>query len=123
MEPGLLPTILSNHETYLLQRESGTLVAGSSMENVGFERSVDTAIVEEIQRRAVRLLPALAGRQPSDSWNGMRPATEQGRPVVGRVGDTPVWTAYGHFRNGILLAPDTAETIVREFEGTGFGAA
>ena len=114
LEPGILPTILRNHETYLLQRESGTLVAGSSMENVGFERAVDATIVEEIQQRAARLLPALAGRKPSDSWNGMRPATDEGRPVVGRVCETPLWTAYGHFRNGILLAPDTAETIANE---------
>ena len=115
LEPGLLTTILRNRETYLLQRESGTLIAGSSMENVGFERAVDAAIVEEIEHRAARLLPALAGRKSSDSWNGMRPATDEGRPVVGRVRETQVWTAYGHFRNGILLAPDTAETILDEF--------
>ena len=113
MEPGLLKTIVRAGHTYLLQRESGGLVAGSSMEDAGFDRTVDSAVVADIHKRAAKLVPALADVKPTDSWNGLRPATDVG-PVVGRVGDTSIWTAYGHFRNGILLAPDTAQTIASE---------
>jgi len=114
MEPGLLKTIVRNGHTYVLQRESGGVVAGSSMEDAGFDRTLDTAIVEDIHQRAAKLIPQLADARPVDCWNGLRPATDVG-PVVGRVADTNIWTAYGHFRNGILLAPDTAQTIANEF--------
>jgi glycine oxidase len=115
MEPGLLKTIVRNGHTYVLQRESGGVVAGSSMEDAGFDRTVNTAIVEDIRQRAAKLIPQLADVTPVGCWNGLRPATDVG-PVVGRVADTNIWTAYGHFRNGILLAPDTAQTIATEFD-------
>jgi len=114
MEPGLLKTIVRSGHTYVLQRASGGVVAGSSMENAGFDRTLDSAIVEDIHQRAAKLIPQLAGLEPSDYWNGLRPATDVG-PVVGRLTGTNIWTAYGHFRNGILLAPDTAHTIASEF--------
>ena len=113
MEPGLLKTIVRSGHTYILQRESGGVVAGSSMENAGFDRTLNTAILDDIHERAAKLIPQLADVKPADYWNGLRPATDVG-PVVGRVADTNIWTAYGHFRNGILLAPDTAQTIASE---------
>jgi glycine oxidase ThiO len=115
MEPGLLKTVVRNGHTYVLQRESGGVVAGSSMEDAGFDRTLDTAIVEDIHRQAAKLVPQLADVTPVDCWNGLRPATDVG-PVIGRVADTNIWTAYGHFRNGILLTPDTAQTIANEFD-------
>jgi len=114
MEPGLLPTIVRSGHTYVFQREAGGMIAGSSMEDAGFDRTVDPAIAADIHQRAAKLVPALADVKPADCWNGLRPATDVG-PVVGRFGDTNVWTAYGHFRNGILLAPDTAQIIAADF--------
>ena len=114
MPPGLLPTIVRSGHTYVFQREAGGLIAGSSMEHVGFDRTVDASVVEDIHKRAAKLVPALADAKPLDYWNGLRPATDVG-PVLGRLGATNVWTAYGHFRNGILLAPDTAQGIAEEF--------
>lgn len=113
MPAGLIRTIVRSGHTYLLQRDSGAIIAGSTMERVGFNRVPDPAAAADLHRRAATLLPALAGVSPSDCWVGFRPALEGG-PVIGRVGDTNVWTAYGHFRNGILLAPDTAETIAQQ---------
>jgi glycine oxidase len=117
MEPGILPTILRHGHTYMLQRDAGGIIAGSSMEDAGFDRTLDPAIAEDIHKRAAVLLPALAAVKPSDCWNGLRPATDVG-PVLGRFGDTSIWTAYGHFRNGILLAPDTAQTIADEIDAS-----
>ncbi len=114
MEPGLLTTILRSGHTYVLQREAGAMIVGSSMEDAGFDRTPDPAIAAGIHQRAAKLVPALAAAMPSDCWTGLRPASDTG-PVVGRFGDTNIWTAYGHFRNGILLAPDTAQTIADDF--------
>ncbi len=113
MEPGLVPSILRSGHTYVLQRESGGVIAGSSMEQVGYDRTPDPAVLSDIHRRAATLVPELADLTPIDSWIGFRPAVD-GAPVIGRVDRTQVWTAYGHFRNGILLAPETAERIAED---------
>jgi glycine oxidase len=107
--------ILRGAHTYVVQRESGALIAGSSMENAGFDRTVDPKVVNGIHHEAAKLLPRLADMKPANSWTGLRPATEVG-PVIGRFGETNIWTAYGHFRNGILLAPDTAHRIAEEID-------
>jgi glycine oxidase len=108
---GMLGTILRHDHTYLLQRDSGSLIAGSSTEHVGFDRTIDESVVRAIHARASRLMPALAGMSPVESWNGFRPGIEGGVPAIGRIEGTAMLTAFGHYRNGILLAPDTARRI------------
>jgi glycine oxidase ThiO len=107
----LIGSILRHHDTYLLQRRDNRLIAGSSTEHVGFERAIDECIVSDIHSRAMELLPELAALTPAERWNGFRPGIEGGNPVVGRIEGTSIWTAYGHYRNGILLAPETARMI------------
>ncbi len=114
-EPGALGPMLRREHSYVLQRSNGFLVAGSTEEDVGFDRSIDSAICEQIHRRAAELWPALEGVRPSKRWIGFRPYAEV--PRIGRVGNTNVWLAYGHFRNGILLAPVTAQRIAAEITG------
>jgi len=110
-EAGMLRTILRGGHTYLLQRDTGTLIAGTSTEHVGFDRTIDENIVEDIRERASSLMPALAGLDPVERWNGFRPGIEGGVPMIGKLENTRIWTAFGHYRNGILLAPDTARRI------------
>jgi glycine oxidase len=113
-KPGTLKTILRNGPTYLLQRLNGRIIAGSSSERVGFDRAIDPAVVEDLRQRAIRLFPALADLPVAEVWNGFRPAIEGEVPSIGRVPGTNIWTAYGHYRNGILLAPITAQMIASE---------
>ncbi len=115
MQPDLLPSIVRGEHAYVLQRESGTVITGSSMEDAGFDRTIDVAIAEDIHQRAAKLVPELADAKPSNCWTGLRPACDTG-PIVGRFGETNIWTAYGHFRNGILLTPDTSQTIADQFD-------
>jgi glycine oxidase len=104
-----LDSILRHHHTYLLQRNNGTIVAGTTTEHVGFDRTPDEAAVRDIDARARRLIPALP--TPTEHWNGFRPAIEGDTPVIGRIPGTNIWAACGHYRNGILLAPETARII------------
>lgn len=106
-----LGPILRHDGTYLLQRGDGELIAGSSTEYVGFDRAIDETVVSDIHARASRLLPDLASLTPAGRWNGFRPGVEGGMPVIGKIGGTSIWTAFGHYRNGILLAPETARRI------------
>jgi glycine oxidase len=116
-QAGMLSTILRHGHTYLLQRDTGTLIAGTSTEHAGFDRTIDENIVQDIHRRASGLMPALGALDPVERWNGFRPGIEGGVPVIGKVEDKPIWTAFGHYRNGILLAPDTARRIEEMITG------
>jgi len=112
--PRTLGPILRRGHTYLLQRSNGFTIAGTSSEHVGFNRSIDAEIVNDITARVCELLPALKGERPVAAWTGFRPSAEPTGPVIQRAGDSPFWLAYGHYRNGILLAPITAARISRE---------
>jgi glycine oxidase len=111
---GMLGPILRREHTYLLQRNSGFVIAGTSEERVGFDRTVEAGTAAAIADRARKLLPALPERAPDEAWIGFRPGTESGEPAIGRRGKSRVWLAYGHYRNGILMAPETARRIAGE---------
>jgi glycine/D-amino acid oxidase-like deaminating enzyme len=111
-QKGFLEPILRDRKTYLLQRASGWLIAGSTTEHAGFDRSIDEQAVEDVRRRAIALLPELGEDPPDERWNGFRPGIVGDKPEIGRVEGTRVWKAFGHYRNGILLAPITADRIV-----------
>lgn len=111
LAPGSLDPILRHGHTYLLQRSSGFTVAGTSSERVGFDRGIDPATVEDIIARTNELVPALRRLKPVASWIGFRPASDATGPEIRRVPGSNLWLAYGHYRNGILLAPLTAKLI------------
>lgn len=110
-QPLLSGAILRSGPTYVVQRASGQILAGSTTEDVGFNRFTDPAMVEDIRRRTIELLPSLAAVPVDDAWLGFRPGISGDSPAIGRVPGTNIWTAFGHYRNGILLAPTTAKTI------------
>lgn len=105
-------TILRRNHTYLLQRANGLLIAGASVERVGFERAIDADATEALEKEAAVLLPHLGETTPSVVWNGFRPGSDSLR--LGAWHSTRVYLAYGHYRNGILLAPATAARLTRE---------
>lgn len=109
-----LGPILRHVHTYILQRASGLTIAGSSEEDAGFREDLDPSTVADIRRRAEALLPGLASAHRIEAWTGFRPAAEGMKPRIGRWEGTALWLAYGHYRNGILMAPATAERIVRD---------
>jgi glycine oxidase len=111
---GSLATTIRHDHTYVLQRAGGFTIAGSSTENTGFDRGIDPVMVAEIATRAGALVPTLRGRQPESVWIGFRPASHAPAPYIGRVLSSHLWLAYGHYRNGILLAPATCDRICRE---------
>ncbi len=112
LKPGLLGPFLRQEHTYVLQRSNGFVIAGSNEEQVGFDTCVDAQVCEDIHRRAARLFPPLEKATPVKRWIGFRPRSIDGdAPHVGRVEGTNVWLAYGHYRNGILLTPLTAQRV------------
>ena len=80
------------------------------MVSAGFDRSEDPEAISAMQAAAAEVLPAAADAAISESWTGLRPRLQRGVPCVDRVRDW-LTIATGHFRNGILLAPRTADLV------------
>ena len=113
--PGSLPLILRDGHTYVLQRKNGRVIAGSTEQRIGFDRNQDPALLYDLQQRAQALCPLLKSLSYNDCWFGFRPATADAFPVLQRINERFV-AAYGHYRNGILLAPWTARWVADEVQ-------
>jgi glycine oxidase len=111
---GSLAATIRHEHTYVLQRADGFTIAGSSTEDAGYDRTIDPKIVSDVAARAGALVPALAPLKPESVWIGFRPATGSAAPHIGRVLSSRLWLAYGHYRNGVLLAPATSARVCRE---------
>jgi len=125
-EAGMLEHMLIDDTHYLIPRRDGVCIVGTTVEEVGFNKSTTMQAEAELQRAAARLCPQLQGRAPAGQWAGLRPGCADGVP---RIGAHPLleglYVNAGHYRNGIVLAPASARLmceIVRD-EETSFDAA
>ncbi len=111
--------ILASERVYLVPRPDGRLIAGATTEEQGFDTTVTAGGVHELLREAYRLLPEVAEMELVESMAGLRPGTPDNLPLVGPGALDGLLLACGHYRNGILLAPLTAEKIAAELAGVG----
>jgi len=110
--PGLIGPPVFSQRGYLVPRRDGRLLAGSTMEYAGYNRTVTMAGIEKIVGGAIAMVPALADVSFREAWAGLRPATQDLLPVLGPSPSTPnVIYATGHFRSGILLSALTGEVV------------
>jgi glycine oxidase len=111
--PGTLSTmVLGCGGKYLIPRADGRVLVGSTLENVGFDKRTTLAGIRTLLDAALRLAPGLASAQLAMAWAGLRPATPDRLPYVGRVpGVEGLVLATGHYRNGLVLTPITAEVV------------
>jgi glycine oxidase len=110
--PGLIGPPVFSSRGYLVPRRDGRILAGSTMEQAGFNRSVTLAGIEKIVSAALAMVPALSNVAFREAWAGLRPATHDLLPVLGfspSIGN--VIYATGHFRSGILLSALTGEIV------------
>lgn len=96
---------------YLVPRDDGRVLIGSTLEFVGYRREVTASAVRNLLDAAIKLVPGLANANFSQAWSNFRPYTEDQLPLIGDAGIDGLLLATGHYRNGILLAPVTAEII------------
>ena len=106
-----LPFVVRAGMHYLVPRPERRLLVGTTAEYTGFEKSVTAKGLHSILEGATRLAPLLSELRFLRAWAGLRPDTADHLPVLGYGEITNLVFATGHFRNGILLAPITAEII------------
>jgi glycine oxidase len=107
---GLLRRFIHCHCAYVVPRSGLGVVIGSTMVTTGFDRSEDPDAIARLAAEAAGLIPALQHAEVLETWTGLRPRLRGGLPVIERVSPTLI-IATGHFRNGILLTPVTAELV------------
>ncbi len=105
-EPGLINRVVLSQGKYVIPRRDGKVVAGSTLENTGFDKSTTHEAREALADMAIDLFPELAAYPIAGHWAGLRPSSPSGIPYIGRVPNyTNVYINAGHFRNGLVLAP------------------
>ncbi len=109
----LLQSIVFGPDCYLVPRADGRLLIGSTLEFVGFRREVTAGAVAKLLSAAIRLVPALAEAELSSSWSSFRPYTADELPLLGPSSTPGLILMSGHYRNGILLAPISAQIVAR----------
>ena len=110
--------IVVTERVYLVPRADGRLVVGATVEEQGFDTRVTAGGVHELLREAYRALPEVAELELVEAIAGLRPATPDNVPLIGPGAIDGLVLATGHFRNGILLAPLTAERDRRVARGS-----
>lgn len=109
--PPIFRRIVFGAGGYVVSRPDGRVLCGSTMERVGFERGITFGGMSDVIAKATRIAPSLRSAAIAAHWSSFRPGTPDGLPLVGETGIEGLYLASGHYRNGILLAPLTAELI------------
>jgi len=108
-----LDRVLHSSKIYLVPRRDGRILIGATIEYAGFLKAVTVGAMKHLLSAAVELVPSLREFEIVETWCGLRPDTLDHLPIIGSSGIDNLLLATGHFRNGILLAPITAESIHR----------
>lgn len=113
----LLKHVVRAPEIYLIPRSDGRLLAGATVEDVGFDKRTVPETIQRLRRAALAMLPALENARVLEDWAGLRPGTPDNLPILGATPMPGYFVATGHFRDGILLAPATARVMGQVIEG------
>ena len=115
--PGLLNGVLRMGGGYIVPRGDGRYVLGATMEERGFDTTVTAGAAFELLREAVELVPGIGELVLDELSAGLRPTTADNLPVLGPGALGGLHWATGHYRNGILLTPVTAEIVAGALAG------
>lgn len=112
---GKSPDRVVRQASLYIAPKSDRIVVGASLEPGARDLSLTHDTLEDLLARAVRLVPSLGALAVRERWAGIRPGISDGLPLVGQIKQRPGhWLAVGHYRNGVLLAPLTAEIVASQ---------
>jgi glycine oxidase len=113
--------VIRTRSAYLCPKADGRLIVGATEIERDRSLTTDGARIAALKAGACRAAPALAGAREIERWAGLRPATADALPIIGPAPEGPRGLLYalGHYRNGVLLAPATADAIAETIAGGG----
>jgi glycine oxidase len=112
-----LTRVLRAPEVYMVPRSDGRVLIGATVEEAGYDKRTDADTIQRLHRAAVALVPGLERARVLESWAGLRPGTPDDLPILGETSTAGYFVAAGHFRDGILLSPVTAEVVAQRVTG------
>ncbi len=111
--PETLPFMVLDGDHYLIPRRDGKILVGSTVEHDGFDKATTTVAKQRLTEFALNLLPALRNFPQEKHWAGLRPGTQQGIPYICQHPDIKNLSINaGHFRNGLVMGPASAQLLV-----------
>ncbi len=113
----LLQHVIHAPDVYIVPRSSGKILVGATVEDAGFDTTVEPDTIQQLLNAATSYLPELKTAPIIESWAGLRPGTPDDLPILGATSTPKIFIASGHFRNGILLAPVTASLMAEIVTG------
>lgn len=115
--PGLITRVLRYDGGYVVPRGDDRYVLGATVEEQGFDERPTVGGVYELLKEAWELVPGISELAIEEIGVSFRPGTPDNVPLIGAAGPEGLIWATGHYRNGILLAPLTAELVCRSLAG------
>jgi glycine oxidase len=109
----LIKHVVRTPEIYIIPRSDGRILLGATIEEAGFDKSVDPDTIQRLYRAGVSAAPSLASLKIHDAWAGLRPGTPDNLPILGETSLPGYYAATGHYRDGIMLAPITAHVMTQ----------
>jgi glycine oxidase len=113
----LLRHVVRSPKVYLIPRSDGRLLVGATVEEAGFDKRTVPSTIKKQHHSALELMPPLRDAKILGDWAGLRPGTPDGLPILGETEIPGYYVATGHFRDGILLAPITAQLMAETISG------
>lgn len=108
----LFQKVIYSPRGYLVPRFDGRVLAGATMEDVGFDRNTTESGINFLHENALEIAPSLVNLEVAEEWAGLRPFAADGLPILGSFPSVEnLFLATAHYRNGILLAPLTAKIL------------
>jgi glycine oxidase len=114
----LLKNVIRTPEVYLIPRSDGRILVGATVEEAGFDKRTNLETIQRLHRAAISIVPELIKAKILEDWAGLRPGTPDALPILGATATRGYYLATGHFRDGILLAPITAQVMAEVITGT-----
>ena len=112
-----LRRVLRSERGYLVPRHAGRIVAGSTVEDVGFDKNITAGAVKELLESAWKAIPAISELNIQSIDAGLRPGSRDNQPVLGKTEIEGLYIASGHYRSGVLLTPITTYSMTNMIAG------
>jgi glycine oxidase len=103
--------VIWGEKIYIVPRNDGRILAGATVEYVGFDKQVTAGGIEKILSAAIEVVPEFANARIEETWAGLRPDSPDHLPIIGPTDIDGLVIATGHFRSGVLLTPITARLV------------
>ena len=107
----MIEHVVRTPDVYIIPRSDGRILLGATVEESGFDKQVDPDSIQRLYHAGVRTSSVFASMKIHDAWAGLRPGTPDNLPILGQTAVPGYYAATGHYRDGIMLAPITAQVM------------